>query len=501
MKVLLINSNQSKSPIPLVPIGLCYIASTLEENNHEVKLLDLCFSKNTEKDIKKTIENFNPGIIGITIRNIDNASGFKTDFLIEKVKNNVTVYCKKYFSGPIVIGGAAVGINPEEILDYTELEYAIYGDGEYAFLDFVNAIEKNKSIKKLKGLIWRKNGKTMVKNEQYMLKNLDKIPFARPYKYLDLTMYKLYNTTLQIQTKRGCALKCSYCSYNSIEGHNYRYRSPELIANELEDMVKNSKIKCFEIVDSIFNIPLDHAKKVLKAIIKKKIKFNSFSMVINPKFVDEEFADLLKEAGTTDVGIGAESANDKVLKLMGKNFNKKDIIKAAEIFKKKKINSKLWFLILGAEGESYETIQDTFKTINSLSSVSDAVFLGVGLRVYNGSPISKRVKKSYQSDAENNFFKPCGYKPDEISLKAIKILSTIAFFKYHNFFMYDINVALPMFFRLFLKIVFPKFPLWKIMILTKFLTKILGINFIMTKILESAFNKEIANFKTTNKLT
>lgn len=495
MKILLINSNQLKAPYPVIPIGLCYIASFIETNGYNVKVLDLCFINDCKKAIEKAITEFKPTLIGITIRNIDTSSGFKSYFLINDVINNVTSHCKKYFSGPIVVGGPAVGINPEEILDYLDLEYAIYGDGEYPFLEFVKKIENNKIPSGIKGLIIRKNKKTIEKNDPYYLDNLDMLPFPRPYKYLDLKKYKLYNTNLQIQTKRGCPLKCSYCTYNNIEGHKFRFKSPDRIADEIEDTIKNSKIKNIEIVDSIFNIPIDNAKNVLKAIIKKNIKLNIFSMVITPKDIDEEFVELLKKAKVSDVAVGIESCNDRILKNLGKNFQTFDIIKASKVFKKKKIKSIQWFLLLGAEGESYSTINETFKSVSKVVSLWDVVFLGIGLRVYNNSPISKRLLQKNNEVTKNNFFEPFGYEPENIDLKTIKIMALIAFFKYHNFFMYDEKVQLPLFFRLFLKYVFPKFPLWKPMIYTKFLLKITGVSFIITKILELIYKEKINKAK------
>ena len=105
-KVLLINSNRFKHPWPVIPFGLCYIATSLETNgNHSVRFLDLCFSSDCEYDIKNSIRSFVPDIIGISIRNIDDTGGYRVHFLLEDVKNDVIDYCKREFHGPIVIGG------------------------------------------------------------------------------------------------------------------------------------------------------------------------------------------------------------------------------------------------------------------------------------------------------------------------------------------------------------------------------------------------------------
>src|SRR5665648_272853 len=157
-KVLLINSNRFKHPWPVIPFGLCYIAASLESTgNHRVSFLDLCFSTDCERDIRNSVRNFAPDVIGISIRNIDDTGGYDVHFLLEDVKNDVVDYCKKEFSGPIVIGGPSVGISGREMLDYFDLEFAVRGDGEAVMLEFVERFENRQALDGLKGLIIRRD--------------------------------------------------------------------------------------------------------------------------------------------------------------------------------------------------------------------------------------------------------------------------------------------------------------------------------------------------------
>ena len=58
-------------------------------------------------------------------------------------------------------------------------------------------------------------------------------------------------------------MECIYCSSPLIEGKKVRCRSSEIIGKEIEMAVKENSIKKFFFVDSIFNIPEEHAKKSL----------------------------------------------------------------------------------------------------------------------------------------------------------------------------------------------------------------------------------------------
>ena len=94
MKVLLINSNLLKPPI--TPLGLVYVATATREAGHEVALIDLNFSENIENDLKKSIADFNPDVIGISMRNIDNVTMLHSLYFIPTVKE-IVGYCKKIF--------------------------------------------------------------------------------------------------------------------------------------------------------------------------------------------------------------------------------------------------------------------------------------------------------------------------------------------------------------------------------------------------------------------
>lgn len=160
------------------------------DGNHIVRFLDLCFSSDCEKDIQKEVSDFQPDVIGISIRNIDDTGGYQVHFLLEDVKNDVVDYCKREFRGPIVIGGASVGISGREMLEYFDLEYAIQGDGEAVMPVFINRIENRLPLEGLNGLIIRRENRIVQDNEPLRVQDLDSLPFPRPLRYLDLEKYR-----------------------------------------------------------------------------------------------------------------------------------------------------------------------------------------------------------------------------------------------------------------------------------------------------------------------
>lgn len=481
MRVLLVNANQFKQPWPVIPFGLCCVAASVEKAGHDVRVLDLCFSKDPVTDIRRVLQGWDAEVIGVSIRNIDNSAGYNTLFLIEETFSKIIAPLKAAFDGPIVIGGPSVGISGAEMLNYFDLHYAIRGDGEAAMVEFLRRMEGGRTLDNLQGLVLRQGGGIVEDNEPFRVEDLDALPIVNPARYIDLKPYSRFDSPLQIQTKRGCALKCSYCTYNRIEGEYFRLRSPERVADEIETLVKETGINHIEFTDSTFNIPLRHAKEVLRAVIGRKLDLRLRTMGLNPGGVDEGLADLMKEAGFRDVDLGVESASDITLSGLGKSFRRKDVIRAGKLLRERRIPV-TWYLLVGAPGETPETLRETFETVNEVASPWDLINIGIGIRVYNGSPLSEAIKKMDPACADDNFFRPAHFEPEAISLGQVKFLTKSEAMRHANYFMYDEDETTPPFVLMvgasLLKLVAPRQPIWRLHILIKRVQKLLGISFL-----------------------
>ncbi len=481
-KVLLINSNRFRHPWPVIPFGLCYVATALETNgNNKVSFLDLCFSLNCEEDIRKAVHNFIPDVIGISIRNIDDTGGYKVHFLLEDVKNEVVDYCKNEFPGPIVIGGPSVGISGREMLEYFDLEFAIRGDGEAVMTEFVKRIESRLPLEGLEGLIIRRQKTIIQDNEPFRIQDLDSLAFPKPLRYLDLKPYLRQGSPLHIQTKRGCAFKCSYCTYNKIEGKQYRLRNPMLIADEIESLVKETGINHIEFTDSIFNIPLSHTKEVLREVIRKKLDLRLHTMGLSPLVIDEELLDLMKNAGFNEADIGAESACDEILESLAKEFKRADVENAAKLLRQKKM-AVTWFIILGAPAETRETVYETLNTIGRIASKWDLVFISAGIRAYNGAPVSDELMKQNFRCTEDNFLRPVKIEPSKIRLEEIQAIAKSFSCRFPNFYFYEKEHIIPgrilIIGNFLLRIFRSSQPVWRLLIFLKMIERVLGLNLI-----------------------
>ena len=133
MKILLISANTEQINMPVLPLGLAYVAAAADNQGHTVKMLNLMMQTDTQKAVYGTIADFNPDIIGISVRNIDDQNMENPRFLLETVKDVVT-NCREYSDATIVLGGAGYSIFPQATLDFLEADIGVQGEGESSFL-------------------------------------------------------------------------------------------------------------------------------------------------------------------------------------------------------------------------------------------------------------------------------------------------------------------------------------------------------------------------------
>ena len=125
MKVLFISPNREKEPYVAAPLGIAYLSAVLLKEGYDIRVLDLCFEDDPVSATKNTLNDFQPDIIGISIRNLESS----TTFLIPTIKDVVDC-CKDYGKGKIILGGTAFSITPEDILRYFGVDLGVIGEGE-----------------------------------------------------------------------------------------------------------------------------------------------------------------------------------------------------------------------------------------------------------------------------------------------------------------------------------------------------------------------------------
>lgn len=383
MRVLMISTNRESLPDPVAPLGAAYVATAARKAGHDVRMLDLQFVVDVPMALKDAWRTFRPQVVSLSIRNIDNvAFPHSVSYLPELA--SVVKILKALGARFIVAGGSGFTLMPVELMDILDLNLGIVGEGEDAFPELLHRIKESLPINTLPGLAYRYCGRVRV-NPPRKIANLDKAVLP-DRGYIDNTLYMSEGGCGNLQTKRGCAFSCAYCTYPLVEGRKVRLRSPALSAQEFEIASREFGLRHIFIVDNVFNNPIEHAKEFCRELINRRLE-TGWSCYLNPAFVDAELVDLMVKAGCKGVEFGTDSAVDEVLAALKKNFRDQDIREASRLCREAGL-SFCHSLLLGSPGDTAGTVARTLETMDELRP--NAVIAMLGIRVFPDTDILKR---------------------------------------------------------------------------------------------------------------
>jgi len=401
MRVLLISVNTERINMEVLPLGLGYIAAAIDNQGHTVKLLNLTMQSDAQKALYGTIADFNPEIIGISVRNIDDQAMENPRFLLESVKD-VVASCRKSTDAAIVLGGAGYSIFPQAALDFLKADIGIQGEGEGAFLTLLNRLRKKKDISDIPGLYLpgRKNPPA-----SGYIKSLSDITLPLPDVHLTIPSALIdQEIWIPFQSRRGCPMDCSYCSTATIEGRIIRKHDPQKIVKAIARYAE-AGLDHFFFVDNTFNLPSAYAHTLCEHLISSNLKI-TWRCILYPWKVDDELAEKMAKAGCRGVSLGFESGSEKILAKMNKKYLPADVRQISERLKNFGI-ARMGFLLLGGPGETKDTVNESLEFADALDL--EAMKITIGIRIYPDTALHRTAIKEGLISAEDDLLIPRFY--------------------------------------------------------------------------------------------
>jgi len=407
MKVLLISENRCRDNLIPYPLGTACIAAAAREAGHEVRGLDLMFSDDPAADVVQDIASFRPQCIGLSIRNIDNQDMREPEFYLPQVREVVEAL-RSETDAPVVLGGAGFSIFPLECLEYLGLEMGVVGEGEGAFVALLESLERGAVIEDLPGLALRREGRARVNPPEPYLEP-QTLP-APDREVFDVTRYnwvpgKTPPYLANLQARRGCHMRCIYCSTPLIEGRAVRRREPAVVADELSSLQYEYGISTVFFADPLFDYPPGYTRELCREIKAKGLSMK-WICSLNPLYADRELLELMREAGCASLSIGNESGSEDILDSLKKGFSREDITRAIRDGKDLGFAVNC-FLLLGGPGENENTVRESVEMMSELEP--DAVRVTVGIRIFPGCELHDIALREGIISPEHNLLHPTFY--------------------------------------------------------------------------------------------
>lgn len=302
-------------------VNLAFSASLFHDRfNLELPWLSPFFDDTAE--VMKAIENQQPDILVFSPL----TSTYQWALAIASKAKERNPYIKTVF------GGVHASAVPQLLLQRSEIDYVVVGEGDVAFPNIIQSIENKDFTSPIVNTKYKaKDGSIISGKQAGFIQDLDSLPFFDKVLWEEhVRLGDLYLT----MASRGCPYRCTFCFNNFFaklpeekSGKYVRLRSPEHMIAELKIAQKRYKIEVVDFQDDVFTTNKKWLQTFL-ALYKKEIN-KPFQILTHPRYMDEDIAKWLNNAGCSWVQMGIQSMDEDFKKDALMRYERSEDVSAA----------------------------------------------------------------------------------------------------------------------------------------------------------------------------
>lgn len=417
----------------ILPFGLGAIAAVLENHDIHCRVFNANLAPELEKfpidsniprsiQVRNCIKNFHdphfpawveiesllrsekPDVLGIT----STSPEFPFAIQIARICRRVLPECA------VAIGGTHATLDTQNVISRPEFDFVIRGEGEYTFLELVQALRDGGRLSSIRGLSYKNElGEVLHNEDRELIEDLDELP--RPdYELLIHQDRFKPETYCTIIASRGCPYRCTFCASSTFWKNRLRTNSPKRVLDDIEYYVQKYGLEYLVFMDDLFTLNRRNLLEVCDGLVNrglsKKIRWACYSRIDS---LDEEILTALKQANCRKLSVGIEFGSDRILESVNKKITVEQMMENVSRAKR------MGFLIHGfyMVGHPEETAADIHQTIKLMRTLRlDSNLVSV-LMPLPGTPIYERLLREGRI--------PTGFKWD--NLEEVKRYETKGF--------------------------------------------------------------------------
>lgn len=357
-----------------VSVGLLSIASFLDSQGVDVKLIDCVRQKNYLEIIQKEIVDCEYAGLSVMTMQLP-----KTMEIARQIRQ-LNPLCK------IVWGGSHPTFFITQTVEHELVDVVCFGEGEMTMLE----LAQGRPWQDVKGIAYKKDEQVVVNSARELHD-----PAQMPLFNWDLVALEILQNLRLIPslTSRGCPHQCTFC-INAILKNRWRMRTAEQVLRDLE-IIKSKKYfkdKKLRFWDENFFVDINRAREIINGMIERNLIIPWETTVradyIRPGMIDDELMSKLRQSGCYLLSFGAESGSPRILEKIKKQVTPEQIINSAKMCLRHDIIPQYSFMI-GLPGEEKSDMMLTLDLIDKLAKLSEKVqILGPqSFRPYPGSTL------------------------------------------------------------------------------------------------------------------
>lgn len=376
-RVLLLNPpSPERLGAPL--LGQQYVAAALLAAGHEVRVMD-CAARLVQpsaEDVLAEVAAFQPHMVGVSLftRWVWHAYG-----LVKKLNGLVPL---------LVAGGPHATAAPREVIEQG-FDAAVVGEAEPVIAEMATRAEQGLPLEGVPGVWFRsREGEPVAGPPAAAIQDLDGIPSALCAQSLSKgSWYSEHSGEIVpggVLTSRGCPARCTFCA-NYVTGRRFRYRSAELVVEELRQYHARYGVSFFPFWDDALTADRPRLFELCRALETVGFPLR-WSAITRANMVTLEMLAAMKRAGCMAVNFGVESGDDSILRQIKKGVATRHVVQALEWAKELELQTACNFM-LGFPEDTPQTLENTVRFMERIAPLTD-VFSTLGVVVpFPGTPL------------------------------------------------------------------------------------------------------------------
>ena len=302
--------------------------------------------------------------------------------------------------------GAHVAVNPEpSLMASTAIDFVARNEFDYTIAE----VAEGRPLENIDGLSYKRDGSAVHNPERALIADMDQLPsvidvYKRDLVVEDYFIGYLEHPYVSFYTGRGCKSRCTFCLWpQTIGGHKYRVRSPEVIIEEIKKIQTYfPQVKEVFFDDDTFTDNLPRVEETARMLGKLGITWSCNAKANVPY----ETLKIMKDNGLRLLLVGYESGNQQILF----NIKKGMRVEFARRFTRDchKLGIKIHgTFIVGLPGETHETIKETIAFAKEINPHTIQVSLAAaypGTFLYNQAQENNWLRRQNDELVADNGF-------------------------------------------------------------------------------------------------
>ena len=329
MRVLLVQSYLGRKGVAdqlVFPIGLSCIASALARAGHEPWIIDLNVGADPFVRLRDELRRFKPELVGVSLRNIDSVTRKAPYIYHTQLSPTLEVIRAEAPHAKTVLGGPGFTQSSRGFMERYASDFGCQSEGEHTIVALIDALDAPSSVP---GLYWRDRDGAVHFTGDPVLPEFSELPFP-DRSFVDWDLYRAEEESrglfldIGVESTRGCPRKCAYCNYPYLNGVKLRRKPPEVVVDEIDDLIARFGVRQLTFTDSRFNENTKHARAICEELLRRDVKVRWIAW-LGFRRISGEFLRLMQRAGCFRVAFSPDGLLQPSLDRMRKEMKTEEV--------------------------------------------------------------------------------------------------------------------------------------------------------------------------------